>query len=102
LKDRFFTYDALNKRILQYKLSVFNPSAYIKDDMKKKYEELATTSGVSGFKQSYREYFLIGMMKINFLKRLESSIESFEISMDRTIQKIDLKIYLHIIIIQIL
>lgn len=30
------------------------------------------------------------MMKINFLKRLESSIESFEISMDRTIQKIEI------------
>ena len=89
LKNRFFTYDALNKRILQYKLSVFNPSAYIKDDKKKKYEELAATSGVSGFKQSDREYFLIGMMKMNFLKRLESSIESFEISMDRTIRKIE-------------
>lgn len=89
LKDRFFTYDALNKRILQYKLSVFNPSAYIKDDLKKKYEELAATSGVLGFKQSDREHFLIGMMKVNFLKRLESSIESFEISMDRTIQKIE-------------
>jgi len=89
LKDRFFTYDALNKRILQYKLAVFNPSAYIKDEMKKKYDELAATTGVLGFKQSDREYFLIGMMKINFLKRLESSIESFEISMDRTIQKIE-------------
>lgn len=89
LKDRFFTYDALNKRILQYKLSVFNPSAYIKEDMKKKYENLAATTGVFGFKQSDREYFLIGMMKVNFLKRLESSIESFEISMDRTIHKIE-------------
>jgi hypothetical protein len=29
------------------------------------------------------------MMKVNFLKRLESSIESFEISMDRTIRKIE-------------
>jgi hypothetical protein len=29
------------------------------------------------------------MMKVNFLKRLESSIESFEISLDRTIQKIE-------------
>jgi superfamily II DNA or RNA helicase len=89
LKDRFFTYDALNKKILQYKLAIFNPSAYIKDEMKKKYEDLAATTGVLGFKQSDREYFLIGMMKINFLKRLESSIESFEISMDRTIQKIE-------------
>lgn len=33
--------------------------------------------------------FLIGMMKVNFLKRLESSIESFEISLDRTILKIE-------------
>jgi hypothetical protein len=89
LLNRFFTYDALNKRILQYKLSVFNPSAYIKDGMEKKYEALAATSEVLNFKQSDREHFLIGMMKINFLKRLESSIESFEISMDRTIQKIE-------------
>lgn len=89
LKDRFYTYDELNKIILQYKLSVFNPSAYIIPSMKKKYEELAATKGVLGFKQSDREHFLIGMMKVNFLKRLESSIESFEISMDRTIQKIE-------------
>lgn len=89
LQDRFYTYDELNKIILQYKLSVFNPSAYILENKKQKYEELAATSGVLAFKQSDREYFLIGMMKVNFLKRLESSIESFEISMDRTIRKIE-------------
>ena len=59
------------------------------EDKKAKYEELAKTSGIVGFKQSDREHFLIGMMKVNYLKRLESSIESFEISMDRTIQKIE-------------
>ena len=89
LKDRFYTYDELNKIILQYKLSVFNPSAYVLPEHKSKYEEQAKTKGVLGFKQSDREHFLIGMMKVNFLKRLESSIESFEISMDRTIQKIE-------------
>lgn len=89
LKDRFYTYDELNKIILQYKLSVFNPSAYVLPQHKNKYEEQAKTKGVLGFKQSDREHFLIGMMKVNFLKRLESSIESFEISMDRTIQKIE-------------
>jgi SNF2 family DNA or RNA helicase len=88
LKNRFFTYDALNKKILQYKLSVYNPSAYIKDDMEEKYEKLAATSGVLAFTQADRESFLIGMMKVNYLKRLESSIESFEISIDRTIEKI--------------
>lgn len=88
-KDRFYTYDELNRIILQYKLALFNPSAYIEPDKTSKYEELAATKGVLGFKQSDREHFLIGMMKVNFLKRLESSIESFEISMDRTIQKIE-------------
>ncbi|MBI2118598.1 MAG: ATP-dependent helicase [Elusimicrobia bacterium] len=89
LKNRFPTYDRLNKEILRYKLSVFNPSAYVKDEMKDKYEKLAATSGVLSFKQSDREHFLIGMMKVNYLKRLESSIESFEISLDRTIKKIE-------------
>lgn len=88
-KNRFYTYDELNRIILQYKLALFNPSAYIEPDKTSKYEELAATKGVLGFKQSDREHFLIGMMKVNFLKRLESSIESFEISMDRTIQKIE-------------
>lgn len=89
LKDRFYTYDELNKIILQYKLSVFNPSAYVLPEHKSKYDEQAMTKGVLGFKQSDREHFLIGMMKVNFLKRLESSIQSFEISMERTIQKIE-------------
>jgi superfamily II DNA or RNA helicase len=88
LKDRFFTYDALNKKILQYKLSVFNPSAYVLPE-KQEYYDAMGTGQVMAFKQSDREHFLIGMMKVNFLKRLESSIESFEISMDRTIQKIE-------------
>ncbi|MFA4909971.1 MAG: helicase-related protein [Desulfobacteria bacterium] len=88
LNNRFPSYDRLNKQILEYKLSVFNPSAYVKPDKQKKYEDLAATE-VLAFKQTDRENFLIGMMKINYLKRLESSIESFEISMDRTIQKIE-------------
>ena len=88
LKDRFPSYDRLNKEILKYKLSVFNPSAYVKEDKQQKYEEMAVTE-ILAFKQADREHFLIGMMKVNFLKRLESSIESFEISLDRTINKIE-------------
>lgn len=88
LEKRFPSYDAINKQILAYKLSVFNPSKYLQDDQKQKYEEAAGKSGF-GFKQSDREDFLIGMMKMNYLKRLESSIESFEISLDRTIGKIE-------------
>ncbi len=88
-KNQFPTYDKLNKEILKYQLSVFNPSKYVKPEMKKKYEDLAATSGVLAFTQSQREHYLIGMMKVGYLKRLESSIESFEISLDRTIKKIE-------------
>ena len=41
------------------------------------------------FSQADRENYLIGMMKVNFLKRLESSVEAFEITMENTIQKIE-------------
>jgi len=88
LDKRFPSYDKINQQILEYKLSVFNPSAYVRPDKQKKYEAMAKTE-VLAFKQADRENFLIGMMKVNFLKRLESSIESFEISLDRTIRKIE-------------
>jgi SNF2 family DNA or RNA helicase len=88
LLNRFETFDSINQKISQYKLSIFNPSAYIKDEKRAEYENRGANKEF-GFKQSTREHYLIGMMKVNFLKRLESSIESFEISLDRTIGKID-------------
>ena len=51
----------INKQILNYKLSVFNPSAYVKEEKQKKYENIAAQS-VLAFKQTDREHFLIGMM----------------------------------------
>jgi len=80
VKNKFPSYDKLNKEILKYKLSLFNPSAYVKDEFKDFYEEKAGKK-VAAFSQEQREHFLIGMMKVNFLKRLESSIKSFAISM---------------------
>jgi hypothetical protein len=44
---------------------------------------------VRNFSQESRERFLIGMMKVNFLKRLESSVRSFAITMERTVGKIE-------------
>jgi len=88
LNHRFPSYDKLNREIMKYKLSLFNPTAYVKDELKTYYEEKAGVK-IKNFSQEKREHFLIGMMKVNFLKRLESSIQSFEISMDRTIRKIE-------------
>lgn len=88
LKKEFPPYDKLNKEISEYKLSLFKPSAYIKEEYREIYRKLELESGVD-FSQAQREDYLIGMMKVNFLKRLESSVDSFRISMDRTVQKIE-------------
>ena len=85
LKKRFMSYDKLNDEISNYQLSLFNPSQYVLEQYKSQYEHQSQGK----FKQSDREYFLIGMMKVNFLKRLESSVNSFAITMKRTIEKIE-------------
>jgi len=88
-KQNIYTYEKINETILEYKLSLFNPSAYVKDDKKSEYENITELKSGAKFTQKDRENYLIGMMKVNFLKRLESSVESFEISMHRTINRID-------------
>ena len=85
LKGRFLSYDRLNDEISNYQLSLFNPSKYVHDEFREQYE----LGKVLNFSQSDREHFLIGMMKVNFLKRLESSVFSFNITMERTIEKIE-------------
>lgn len=85
LRGRFLSYDKLNDEIAAYKLALFNPSRFVMDEHKAEYEK----KGAFPFTQGQRETFLIGMMKVNFLKRLESSVKSFEITMERTIAKIE-------------
>lgn len=83
----FMSYDRLSREIDEYKLSLFNPTKFLRKDLsvdlKAEYE-----GRVGNFTQATREDFLIGMMKVNFLKRLESSIHSFALTLDRTMTKI--------------
>lgn len=85
LQNRFLSYDRLNDEITNYRLSLFNPSAYLRPE----YAELYELDQVAQFTQQKREHYLIGMMKVNFLKRLESSVHAFAITMQRTIAKIE-------------
>ena len=85
LQGKFMSYDELNDEISEYQLSLFNPSKYVLPEHMSKYD----TGQIGQFTQSDREHYLIGMMKVNFLKRLESSVHAFGITMDRTIEKID-------------
>ena len=88
IKGYFPSYDDLHAAISEYKLTIFNPSAYLEyayvNDYIKDGEQLLLFND-----QRKREFYLIGMMRTNYLKRLESSVHSFAVSIDRTIKKID-------------
>ncbi len=84
LYEKFMSYEKLNEEISDYKLALYKPSSYLLENRRDHYQLQA-----GNFSQIKREGFLIGMMKINFLKRLESSIYSFSITMERTVAKID-------------
>jgi len=80
----FPQFSDIERQIAAYKLSVFNPTKYLKSEFQSWYEDT-----VKNFSQAEREHHLIGMIKILFLKRMESSIVSFSDTMRRTIAKID-------------
>ena len=84
IKNRFPSFDRIHSEISAYKLALFNPIKYVLPDFEESYND-----GGAVFKQRDREFYLIAMMKVNFLKRLESSVKAFEITMDRTVNKID-------------
>jgi superfamily II DNA or RNA helicase len=84
-EGRFPAYDALNQEITGYTLALFKPSQYVRPEFAKLYED----EKVSNFSQQKRENYLAGMMKVNFLKRLESSVFSFAVTMHRTVEKIE-------------
>jgi SNF2 family DNA or RNA helicase len=82
---KFPSYDKLYTEISNYQLSLFNPSNYVLEAFTYRYEDRAFPH----FTQTNREHFLIAMMRVNFLKRLESSVYSFTLTMQRTIDKIE-------------
>ena len=76
---KFPTYQTISSQIDNYQLAIFNPSRYIRKECRHHYGERLLQQ---------REFNLIGMMKVNFLKRLESSVRSFATTLQRTIENI--------------
>ena len=81
------SYHDLAEQISEFKLSIYRPSDYVVDEGRCR--ELETERKERNFNQLDRERFLIGMIRTNLLKRLESSAYSLTLTLDRTIEKID-------------
>lgn len=81
----------LYNQLAMLNMSVYSPFLYILPGRMQFYSDLYDTnvSEYVSFKQSHREDSLQTLMRINMLKRLESSVESFRISLRHFINKIE-------------
>ena len=75
--------DNVNNLLNALNLKFYSPLYFVRDDKKKSYEEKYDyiTSTGSVFRQVEREDSLIHLMRVNLLKRLESSIHSFRLTL---------------------
>ena len=85
-----FTFQWVAQEIEKLSFAVYKPVSYLRNDLPdeilRKYQ--VTAAQVQQFNQGDRETALAGMMKINFLKRLESSCYAFRETLRRTIKRI--------------
>ena len=88
-------YNEIYEQLMLLTLEIYTPSKYIFPSKLHKYEELAGGSG-NNLTQTGREEGIRRLMSVNLLKRLESSVYSFNLTLSRikelivnTIQAID-------------
>ena len=86
--DDAITYRDISGQLYDLNLGVYAPSAYILPSKRDKYEIEKDGSGVH-LGMSGREKGLKKLMAINLLKRLESSVNSFRLTLERMKQQID-------------
>jgi hypothetical protein len=82
--------DKVNNELNALNLKFYSPLSYVRDDKKASYEAKYDTQTSKGiFKQENREESLIHLMRVNLLKRLESSIHSFRLTLESLLKQID-------------
>ena len=86
-----FTFQWVAQEIEKLSFAVYKPVSYLRNDLPEDTlrDYQVTAAQVEQFNQGDRETALAGMMKINFLKRLESSCHAFSETLHRTIRRID-------------
>lgn len=89
LKRRFLSFEQLDTEIGALRLALYHPTSFLRDDIVGEIRAAYENKIFGGFTQEGRERILIAMIKVNFLKRLESSVDSFRLTLERTITKID-------------
>lgn len=91
INEEFPSLREINKEISRLNLGIYSPMNYLLPDKLRQYEEKYDTTVFGGgiFKQKDKDNALVQLMRINLLKRMESSIESFRLSVERLLYNID-------------
>jgi hypothetical protein len=82
----------INLEIRRLNLSSYAPLRYVKESKLKAYDEKYSTAirgGESIFRQVDREESLIHLMRVNLLKRMESSVFAFALTVGRQLADVD-------------
>ncbi|CAN7216257.1 SNF2-related protein [Bosea sp. LjRoot9] len=90
LASEFPSFEAIDAEISGLNLALYNPFAFVRREHRARYDERDRRT--VGFDQDNRERYLIAMMKVGFLKRLESSVNSFGLTMGRMVDRIDARL----------
>ncbi|MFW6030617.1 MAG: SNF2-related protein, partial [Halanaerobiales bacterium] len=92
IKDQFPSFEEINKEIKKLNLSIYSPLKYIlldkRQEYSKKYDK-KVQGGRSVFKQVDRETSLVNLIRVNILKRMESSVYSFGVTIANILKQID-------------
>ncbi|MBD3216398.1 MAG: helicase [Candidatus Lokiarchaeota archaeon] len=90
IEDNFPPLREINREIRKLNLSAYSPLKYLLPEKREEYSRKYDTQVAQGsvFKQVDREESLIHLMRVNILKRLESSVISFTATLDKLLGKV--------------
>ena len=88
----FMQLSQVNEKLESLSFSMYQPMKYVLPQKRKFYEDLYDTKvkdGKSTFKQTDREFAVAALMRVNLFKRLESSISSFNLTLQKLVARIE-------------
>ena len=95
--DTAINYNEIYEVVSRLNLAIYTPSDFLLASSMEKYTDVSSEEGYSGLTMSGREKGIRRLMSINLLKRLESSVNSFRLTLQRirtlivsTIDKLDI------------
>jgi hypothetical protein len=90
-QNKFKDISEIYDEITTLTLASYTPLGYVRSDKREDYEQKydMTTKSGSIFKQVDRDQSLIYLMRVNLLKRLESSVHSFKLTVGKLINLIE-------------